>query len=103
MMTKDEKKRQAIIAAKLQAEINARKGKNVVAAGNQPSQWGKVVQNETRLIDNGHYMKTSVQASLSYLRENYAKLKKEKKGQVFRLVRKENGKTIEVLEKAKRG
>ena len=69
MMTKDEKKRQAIIAAKLQAEINARKSKNVVAAGNQPSQWGKVVQNETRLIDNGHYMKTNAQASLSYLRE----------------------------------
>lgn len=47
---------------------------NVIA-----SQWGKVVDNEQRLIDNGHFMKTSEQAKLSYLREEIKKSKKVEK------------------------
>ena len=74
-MTNQQKK----LEAKLIAERNRNKDKNVVKAGaNLASQWGKVVTNEQRLIDNGHFMKTSDQARLSFLRESYRKIKKAK-------------------------
>ena len=54
------------------------KNRHVLKAGaNLPSQWGKVVNNEKRLIDNGHYMKTSEGAKLDYMRERYRKAKKD--------------------------
>lgn len=73
-MTNTQKK----LAAKLQAQKNAEKSKNCIkAGGNLQSQWGKVVTNEQRLIDNGHYMKSNERANLDYMRERYRKLKKE--------------------------
>jgi predicted DNA-binding WGR domain protein len=80
-MTKQEIAAQRKLAARLQAEKNAEKSKNVIQAGaNLPSQWGKVVTNEQRLIDNGHFMKTSERAKLDFMRESYRKRKKELKG-----------------------
>ena len=70
--------KQKKLEARLIAERNARKSQNVVKAGaSLASQWGKVVQNEQRLIDNGHFMKTGEGAKLDYLREKYRKAKKE--------------------------
>lgn len=64
------------MAAKIQAAKNEEKSKNVIkAGGNLQSQWGQVVTNEQRLIDNGHYMKTSEKAKLDYMRETYRKAK----------------------------
>ena len=72
----------------MQAEINARKSQNVVRAGaNLQSQWGKVVTNEQRLIDNGHFMKTNERAKLDYMREAYRKLKKAAKPSEIVLVK----------------
>lgn len=80
MLTKQERKRQEKLAARLQAQKNAEKSKNCIKAGaNLPSQWGKVVTNEQRLIDNGHFMKTSAGATLSHLREQYRDEKKRLK------------------------
>jgi hypothetical protein len=80
LLTKQERKRQEKLAARLQAMKNAEKSKHVVKAGaNLPSQWGKVVANEQRLIDNGHFMKTSERAQLDYYREQYRKAKKAQK------------------------
>lgn len=77
LLTKQERKRQEKLAARLQAQKNAEKSKNVIKAGaNLPSQWGQVVTNEQRLIDNGHYMKTGERAQLDYLRERVRKAKK---------------------------
>lgn len=77
LLTKQERKRQEKLAAKLQAQKNAEKSKHCVTAGaNLPSQWGKVVSNEQRLIDNGHFMKSAEGAQLDYLREQYRKKKK---------------------------
>lgn len=65
------------LEAKLIAERNARKSQKVVKAGaNLASQWGKVVTNEQRLIDNGHFMKTNEGARLDYLKEQYRREKK---------------------------
>jgi predicted DNA-binding WGR domain protein len=62
--------------AELRAESNARKSKNVIKAGdNLQSQWGKVVTNEQRLIDNGHFMKSAQKAQLDYLREQIKRRK----------------------------
>jgi len=80
-MTEKERAYQRKLEARLIAERNAEKSKNVVKAGNMPSQWGRVVQNEQRLIDNGHYMKTSEGARLDYLREEYRKRKKLNNGE----------------------
>lgn len=89
MLTKTERKRQAKLAARLQAEKNARKSQHCIKAGaNLPSQWGKVVTNEQRLIDNGHYMKTGKQAELAFMREAYKREKKAKKGSTIILIKK---------------
>jgi hypothetical protein len=81
LLTEKERLFQKKIEARLQAEINARKSKNVVRAGaNLASQWGRVVTNEQRLIDNGHFMKSSERAALDYARERYKKAKNEAKG-----------------------
>lgn len=77
-MTQKERENQRKLEARIQAERNAAKSRNVVKAGaNLASQWGKVVTNEQRLIDNGHFMKTSEGARLDYLRDQYRKLKKK--------------------------
>lgn len=71
-MASYEKKLAAQRTAWAKARTNeiARKNQHVIKAGaNLPSQWGKVVDNEQRLIDNGHYMKTSEGASLDHYRE----------------------------------
>lgn len=77
-MNKQEKATQRKLEAKITAMKNAEKSKNVVVAGNLQSQWGKVVTNEQRLIDNGHFMKTGERAKLDYLRESFRKAKKAK-------------------------
>lgn len=80
LLTKQERKRQEKLAARLQAMKNAEKSKHCIKAGaNLPSQWGKVVSNEKRLIDNGHYMKSAERAQLDYMREAYRKAKKAQK------------------------
>lgn len=79
MLSKLERIRQKKLEARLTAQRNADKSKNVVKAGNLPSQWGKVVSNEQRLIYNGHFMKTSEGARLDYMREQYRKAKKAAK------------------------
>ena len=80
LLTEKERLFQKKIEARLQAEINARKSKNVVRAGaNLASQWGRVVTNEQRLIDNGHFMKSSQRAALDYARERYRKMKNKDK------------------------
>lgn len=81
MLTEKESAYQRKLEARLQAEINAKKSKNVILAGNLQSQWGKVVTNEQRLIDNGHFMMTGDQAKLSYLKESYKKTKKAVKNE----------------------
>lgn len=80
MLSDKERAYQRKLEARLQADINARKSKNVIKAGNLHSQWGKVVTNEQRLIDNGHFMKSSERANLDYMREAYRKAKKAQKG-----------------------
>ena len=81
MLNKQQRQAQKRLEARLQAEINARKSKNVVKAGNLHSQWGRVVTNEQRLIDNGHFMKSSERAKLDYMRESYRKAKKAQKSE----------------------
>jgi hypothetical protein len=87
-MTKSEMAAQRKLAAKLQAEKNAEKSKNCIKAGaNLASQWGRVVTNEQRLIDNGHFMKSSQRAALDYARERYRKMKNEDKAAKIVLVK----------------
>ncbi len=80
MLNKKQRQRQKMLEARLTAEKNAEKSKHCIKAGaNLPSQWGKVVTNEQRLIDNGHYMKSSERAQLDYLRERVRQAKKAQK------------------------
>lgn len=80
MLNKQQRLAQKKLEARLQAEINAKKSQNCIKAGaNLQSQWGKVVTNEQRLIDNGHFMKTNEGARLDYMREQYRKAKKAQK------------------------
>lgn len=69
-------------------EIARKQGHVIKAGANLPSQWGQVVTNEQRLIDNGHYMKTGEGAKLDYMREQYRKAKKAQKPQEVVRVRK---------------
>ena len=88
-MTEKERAYQRKMEARLTAAKNAEKSKNVVKAGaNLPSQWGKVVTNEQRLIDNGHFMKTGEGARLSFLREEYRKARKAQNPSEIVLVKK---------------
>ena len=69
------------LEAKLRQARVDEKNKHVIKAGaNLPSQWGRVVTNEQRLIDNGHFMKTSQGARLDYLRDQVRKAKKQARG-----------------------
>lgn len=71
MLTIKEMLQQKKVEAQLQAQKNEQKSKNVIKCGaNLASQWGKVVNNEQRLIDNGHFMKTDEMAKIDYAREN---------------------------------
>ncbi len=89
MLTEKERAYQRKLEARLTAAKNAEKSKHCITAGALPSQWGKVVSNEQRLIDNGHYMKTSEGARIDFLREQYRKLKKaQKPSEVVRVVKK---------------
>lgn len=73
---------QRMLEARMRQAQIERKNKSVIKAGaNLASQWGKVVTNEQRLIDNGHYMKTNEGARLDYLREQIRKAKKEQSSQ----------------------
>lgn len=71
LLNKQQRNTQRKLEAKVQAMRNAEKSKNCIKAGQVPSQWGKVVSNEQRLIDNGHFMKTSDGASLDHARERH--------------------------------
>lgn len=65
------------LEAQMRQAKSDEKNRHVIKAGaNLPSQWGKVVTNEKRLIDNGHYMKTAEGAKLDYMRERYRQAKK---------------------------
>lgn len=88
MLTEKERAYQRKLEARLTAAKNAEKSKNCITAANLPSQWGQVVTNEQRLIDNGHYMKTSEGAKLDYLRERYRKAKKAQNSTKIVLVKK---------------
>lgn len=89
MMTRDEMLNQKKIEAQLKAAKNAEKTKSCIKAGaNLHSQWGRVVTNEKRLIDNGHYMKSNERARLDYLREQVRKAKKENEPAKIVLVKK---------------
>ena len=77
MLRKNEMLYQKKIEARLNAEKNRAKNRPLQASGNVKSQWGNVVTNENRLIDNGHYMKTSEQGTRDHLRDKLRKLKKE--------------------------
>ena len=78
MLNKKEFALQAKAIADLRKAEIERKSKNCIKCGaNLNSQWGQVVQNDSRLIDNGHYMKTAEQAKLSYYREEIKKAKKK--------------------------
>lgn len=79
MLSDKERQAQKMLAARLTAQRNAEKSKHCIKAGQLQSQWGKVVTNEQRLIDNGHFMKTSEGARLDYMRESYRKAKKAAK------------------------
>lgn len=82
MLNKQQRLTQKKLEAKLTAQRNAEKSKNCIKAGaNLPSQWGQVVTNEQRLIDNGHFMKTGEGAKLDYMREQYRKAKKASKSE----------------------
>jgi hypothetical protein len=82
MLNKQQRLAQKKLEARLQAEKNAEKSKHCIKAGaNLPSQWGRVVTNEQRLIDNGHFMKTTERAKLDYMREQYRKAKKAQKSE----------------------
>jgi len=93
MMTKKEREESARMAAKLaqrNRHVNEQKERHVIKAGaNLPSQWGRVVTNEQRLIDNGHFMKSSERASLDFHRESYRKAKKASKGVMWTHVSKD--------------
>ena len=66
------------LEAQMKQAKSDEKNRHVIKAGaNLPSQWGRVVTNESRLIDNGHYMKTAEGARLDFMREQYKKAKKE--------------------------
>lgn len=94
MLTEKERAYQRKLEARLAAKSNAEKSKKVVKAGNLPSQWGRVVSNEQRLIDNGHFMKTGERAQLDYMREQYRKAKKAQKDQGPTIVRVERRKKV---------
>lgn len=114
-LTDKERERQEKLAARLIAEKNARKSKNVIQAGNQPSQWGHVVQNETRLIDNGHFMKygksdtrSREEKEKAILRDLEGEVKRQKRekrkaerGQEWKLIRR-RGNTTEIIEKSEK-
>lgn len=83
MLTPDERLNQRRIEAELKAASNEIKTKLCIKAGaNLQSQWGKVVQNEQRLIDNGHYMKSGPKAQLDHLREQIRKNKAERPAKI---------------------
>jgi hypothetical protein len=90
MLNKKEYALQAKAIAELRRVELERKSKNVVKCGaNLHSQWGQVVQNESRLIDNGHYMKSADQARLSFVREEVKKARKaDKQVNEIRIIKK---------------
>ena len=74
----NKKEKQELLIAKLrQLEIQRKvQAQKVQSSGSVSSQWGKVTS-ESRLIDNGHYMKSSQRATLDYYREQVKKTKSE--------------------------
>jgi len=79
MLTVKERQAQKRIGTRRTQLRNEEKTKNVIKCGQLPSQFGQVVLNEQRLIDNGHFMKTSEGARLDYMRDKYKKAKKAAK------------------------
>ena len=86
-------------ALERKAEI-ARKRRPLQESGYLPSQIGKLTC-ETRLIDNGHLMRTSGQLNLDNLNKKI-KVKRKELGQEFKHVKRDvNGKCIGVQLKYK--
>lgn len=75
------------LEAKLRSKQIQAKRRPLEESGYVRTQWGSVVTNETRLIDNGHYMKTSAQAGLDFKREQRRAAKKGEKTVVIRIER----------------
>lgn len=75
------------LEAKLRSKQIQAKRRPLEESGYVRTQWGSVVTNETRLIDNGHYMKTSAQAGQDYKREQRRAAKKGEKTVVIRIER----------------
>jgi hypothetical protein len=67
-MTKAEKARQELLAAKMRQKQIAEKRRPLEESGYIQSQYG-IVTRPQRLIDNGHWMKSSAAAVQSYKRE----------------------------------
>jgi len=87
MLNKQQRLAQKKLEARLRQEQIAQKSKHCIKSGaNLPSQWGQVVTNEQRLIDNGHFMKTGAGAKLDYMREQYRKTKKASKSTSVNIV-----------------
>jgi len=96
--------KQRVHESRLQTEINASKSRPMQASGNVPSQWGQVVDNEQRLIDCSHFMKSDKRAKQDYDREVIRKLKMDVKALTNKmhkqiLVKRKDGITIQVIEK----
>lgn len=81
MLSKNEVLAQKRLEAKFHAENIAKKQRPLQNSGNVKSQWGQVVTNESRLIDNGHFMKTAEQGKRDFLRGEVKRLNKEKSKQ----------------------
>lgn len=77
-MKRSKQEKQELLIAKLRQQEIARKSQaqKLQNSGAVASQWGKVTS-ESRLIDNGHYMKSSERATLDYYREQVRQAKKE--------------------------
>lgn len=83
-MTKAEKQRQEILAARLRKEQIEKKRRPLEESGYIESQYG-IVTRPQRLVDNGHWMKSSAAAVQQYKREQVRAAKKNEKTVVIRV------------------
>lgn len=73
------------LEAQLRSKQIQAKRRPLEESGYVKTQWGTVVTNESRLIDNGHFMKTAAQAGQDYKREQRRAAKKGEKTVVIRI------------------
>ena len=77
-MQRSKQEKQEILIAKLRQLEIAKKtqAQKMQSSGYVESQHG-ILTKESRLINKGHYSKSSAQAELDFYRENYRRAKKE--------------------------